>query len=118
MNAGATVGRYLTALRAHDWAELRSVLAPAVVRIGPYGDVYEGRDVYAAFLEALMPTLPGYRLDVGRVVDAGATVFVELTETVDAADGPLATDEGIVFDVDAGGSITRVAVYLQASRPG
>jgi hypothetical protein len=41
------VKRYLMALRDHDWVELRACLAPDVVRIGPYRDVYDGREAYA-----------------------------------------------------------------------
>jgi ketosteroid isomerase-like protein len=111
------VRRYLDALVSHDWPALRACLAPDVHRIGPYRDVYDGREAYAAFLERTMPSLPGYRLDLARVEGTGSGAFVELSETVDDPDGrPLRTDEGIVFDV-ADGVITRVAVYLQTSYP-
>ncbi len=44
------VRRYLDALAAHDWDALAATLAPDVHRIGPYGDVYDGREPYAQFL--------------------------------------------------------------------
>src|SRR5262249_12742756 len=108
------VRRYLFALGAHDWAELASTLAPDVHRIGPYNDVYDGRDAYTAFLAQTLATLEGYQLDVARVLASGSTVAVELAETVDAEGGRLRTDEVVVFDV-GGAGIEKVAVYLQQS---
>jgi hypothetical protein len=112
----SAVDRYLTALPAHDWDTLRACLAPEVERIGPYNDVYRGRDGYARFLAETVEALPGYELVVDRVVENGGTTLVELSETIDDTDGTrLRTAEAVVFDVDADGLITRVAVYLRAS---
>jgi predicted ester cyclase len=108
------VRRYLFALAAHDWTELASTLAPEVHRIGPYNDVYDGRDPYTTFLEQTLSALEGYELDVARTIASGSTVAVELAETVDAEGGRLRTAEVVVFDVGAAG-IERVAVYLQQS---
>jgi ketosteroid isomerase-like protein len=114
------VQRYLAALPAHDWAALRACLAEHVERIGPYNDVYRGRDQYAQFLAETVAALPGYELVVDRIVtvtDTGAhTVLVELSETVDTPDGSrLRTAEAVVFDLGTDGLITRVAVYLRTS---
>lgn len=118
------VGRYLDRLVAHDWPAVSDCLADDVVRAGPFGDVYEGREPYLAFLSGLMPTLPGYGMQLHRVRPVGttadpdgtggsATVLVELTETV-AMDGvPLETAEALVFEVDADLRITGIAVYIQ-----
>jgi hypothetical protein len=108
------VGRYLDALPARDWRALATTLAPDVHRIGPYGDVYDGRDAYTAFLEQTIAVLSGYELVVERLLVAGPTVTVELSETVDDGDERLHTDEAVVFDTDLG-LITRVAVYLRSS---
>lgn len=102
------VERYLDALTAHDWDRLRACLADDVVRVGPYNDEYRGRDAYAAFLEGLMPTLPGYSMDVARVTYVDGRALAELCETV----GGLRTDEAIVFDI-ADGFITRVDVFIK-----
>jgi len=108
------VGRYLDALPAHDWDALASTLAPDVDRIGPYRDVYSGREPYATFLRDTLGALSGYELAVKRLIADAGTVSVELSETVDDGNGRLHTDESVVFDV-ADGLITHVAVYLQTS---
>lgn len=114
-HAGAIVARYLDGLARHDWDALAATLAPDVVRMGPYRDEYRGRDDYVAFLRAAVTPLGGYELSIGTVHDAGRTIVVELTETVDDGDARLRTDEAVVFEVgDAG--IARVAVYLQTSQ--
>ena len=92
----------------------RDTLAADVHRIGPYRDVFDGRDAYADFLEATITSLSGYVLEVVRMTASGPTVAVELNETVDDKDARLHTDECVVFDV-AGGLIAHVAVYLQTS---
>lgn len=106
---------YLGAIASHDWAALADTLAADVVRVGPYGDTYEGRDAYVGFLAGLMPRLPGYRLEVHRVVrdEAARVAVVELAETVTVDGSPLVTPESLVFDLDESGRIRRVAVYIQ-----
>ena len=108
------VERYLAALPAHDWDALAACLAPDVHRIGPYGDEYRGREAYVRFLAELLPTLPGYHMEVARVVEGagGRSAFVELAETVDVDGAPVRTPEGLVFDLDDDGRIARIAVYL------
>jgi hypothetical protein len=113
--AVAAVVRYLDALRSHDWEVVTQCLAHDVERIGPYGDVFRDRDSYVAYLREVLTGLSGYALDVGRVVGAPGTVFVELAETVDDGDARLRTDEGLVFDLDDDGRIRRIAVYLRTS---
>jgi len=109
------VDRYLAGLAAQDWDAVAATLAPDIERIGPYRDRYHGRDAYATFLADTVRGLGGYHLAVDRVLDAAATVIVELRETVDDGDGRLETSEAVVFDT-AGGLITHVAVYLQTSQ--
>jgi limonene-1,2-epoxide hydrolase len=109
------VERYLAALPARDWSTVRDCVADDVVRIGPYDDVYRGRDAYVGFLAATFETLRDYELDIERVIEAGRTVLVELAETVADGDGRLRTAEAILFDLDRNDRIARIAVYLQAS---
>jgi ketosteroid isomerase-like protein len=116
LGPGAVVHDYLAAMAAGDWDALTATLAPDVHRVGPYGDVHDGRDAYATFLRETITSLSGYALVVTRVLASGSTITVELHETVDDDGKRLQTDEAVVFDI-AGGLITRVAVYLQTSRP-
>ena len=105
---------YLDALAANDWDALGRVVASNIERIGPYGDIYNGRDEYVTFLRDTFATLRAYELTISRVLDAGSTMVVELRESVDDGDDRLHTREAVVFDV-LDGVITRIAVYLQTS---
>jgi hypothetical protein len=116
MDSPSAVGRYLAALGRQDWDALAACLTDDVVRIGPYGDVYEGRDAYVAFLAETLASLPGYELRVERLIVASATVVAELNETIDGPQGRMRTDEAIVFDLAPSGLIRRVGVFLRRTR--
>jgi hypothetical protein len=107
------VERYLACLVDHDWEGAGACLSPEVVRIGPFGDTYTGREPYLAYLAEVMPGLEGYSMEVYRVVAAGRIVLAELRETVQVDGKPKVTPELLVFDLDEGGAISRVAVYAQ-----
>jgi len=68
-----------------------------------------------SFLSSLMPTLPGYRMDVSRVtyVDGGRRAFAELSETVSVDGAPLVTPEVLVLDIDGSGLIGRITIYTR-----
>ena len=102
-------------MAAHDWPAMADCVAPEVVRVGPFGDTYRGRDDYVAFIAGLLPTLPGYVMDVARVIyaDGGRTAMVELSETIDAPSGRLRTPEGLIFDLAEDGRIAHIAIYIQ-----
>jgi ketosteroid isomerase-like protein len=104
------VERYLDALTRHDWSTLRECLRDDVVRVGPYNDEYRGRDAYVEFLSALMPTLPGYSMDVHRVTYVDGRGYAELCETV----AGVRTDEAIVFEI-LDDRIARVDVYIKTT---
>lgn len=107
------VERYLRAVVEHDWEGLAACLDEEVVRIGPFGDTYTPRGPYVEFLAGLMPTLPGYAMDVERVVYAGPVAVAQLTETVTVDGAPLETPESLVFDLADDGRIARIAIYIQ-----
>lgn len=107
------VERYLRAVVGHDWAGLADCLAEDVVRVGPFGDTYSPRDPYVAFLAALMPSLPGYSMQVDRVVYAGDVAVAQLSETVEVDGAPLVTPETLVFDLAPDGRIARIGIYIQ-----
>jgi ketosteroid isomerase-like protein len=110
------VGGYLDALAREDWAALRDLLAPDVVRRGPYGDDFHDRDAYVAFLAETFAALTDYELEVHRRLADGRRTCVELAETATLGGRRLRTEEAVVFDVDDG-VITGVRVFLQRSQP-
>jgi predicted ester cyclase len=106
---------YLDAVATQDWERMSARISGDVVRIGPFGDVYTGRDDYVKFLSDLMPTLPGYSMDIARVtaVDEGRRVIAELSETVEMDGKPLVTPEVLLFDLDAAGLIQRIEIFTR-----
>ena len=121
-SAVEVVRNYFDRLVAHDWSAVAECLSADVARTGPFADTYEGRDVYLAFLSALMPTLPGYSLSLGRILlvsperellSGGATVVVQLRETIEVDGAPLETAEALVFELDEDQRICHISIYIQ-----
>jgi ketosteroid isomerase-like protein len=110
------VEAYLDAIRSHDWTRLSECVTDDVIRVGPYGDTYQGRDDYVGYISKLLPTLPGYGMDVQRVTITGNDVFVELSETVEVDGSPTVTNEVLVLRLD-GDRIARIEIYIQRSAP-
>jgi hypothetical protein len=89
-------------------------IADDIVRVGPYGDRYSGREEYLAFIADLMPTLEGYAMMLDRVTYVGETLaFVELSETVEMDGKPMVTPEVLVFKLARDGRIAGVDIYIQ-----
>ena len=109
------VENYLDAVATQDWERMRAAIRDDIVRIGPFGDVYTGRDAYATFLSELMPTLPGYSMDVTRVtyVDNDRRAVAELAETVTMNGEPLVTPEVLLFDLDGDRRIARIEIFTR-----
>jgi hypothetical protein len=82
-------------------------------RIGPYVDAYRSKDEYVAFIAGLLPTLPGYEMEVARFTESGEVVVVELSETVDVDGGRLRTPEALVFELAPDRRIRRCEVFLR-----
>lgn len=110
---GQIVERFLLALTDHDWVALADCLADGLVRVGPYGDTYESKESYLSFISDLMPTLPGYSMDITRVTYGDGVAFAELSETVAVGGAPLRTPECVTFDLTADGRIGRIEVFTQ-----
>ena len=112
------IERYLAALVAGDWETFAECLTDeGFTRVGPYGDVKATKADYVAFLRDLMPTLPGYSMDVTRVTYAGPVAFAELSETVEVDGAPLRTPECLTFELAEDGRIRRVEVFTQTRHP-
>jgi len=107
------VETYLERMVAHDFEAMAACLAEDVVRVGPYGDTYTPRAPYVAMLSALMPSLPGYSMEISRVTAVDNLVVVELTEVVEVGGEPLVTPEALVFELDDDGLIAHIAIYIQ-----
>ena len=109
------IRRYLDGVAGQDWDAVSECLTEDVRRVGPFGDVYEGRPAYLAFLRGVMPTLAGYRMDVERVLSVGdgSAAVAELSETVVFDGRPVRTPESLVFDLDPAGRIRHIAIYIQ-----
>jgi ketosteroid isomerase-like protein len=108
------VARYLHAIASHDWDAVDQCIADDIVRVGPYGDCYAGRDEYLAFIADLMPRLKGYRMTLERVTYASDTLaFAELRETVEVDGKPMVTPEVLVFTIGDDGRIERVDIFIQ-----
>ena len=106
---------YLDAVATQDWDRMRGRVRGDVVRIGPFGDVYSGRDDYVKFLSELMPQLPGYSMDLARVtyMEDGRRALAELSETVEMDGSPVVTPEALLFDLDADGLIARIEIFTR-----
>jgi ketosteroid isomerase-like protein len=108
------VERYLHAIASHDWGVVDECIADDIIRVGPYGDRYAGRDEYLAFIADLMPKLKGYAMKLDRVTYASDELaFVELRETVEVDGKPMVTPEVLVFEVAGDGRIARVDIFIQ-----
>ncbi|HTI74764.1 MAG TPA: nuclear transport factor 2 family protein [Mycobacterium sp.] len=108
------VERYLHAIASHDWGVVDECIADDIIRVGPYGDRYTGRDEYLAFIADLMPKLKGYAMKLDRVTYASDELaFVELRETVEVDGKPMVTPEVLVFEVAGDGRIARVDIFIQ-----
>jgi ketosteroid isomerase-like protein len=109
------VRRYLHTMTAHDWDGFAACLSDDVVRTGPYGDTYASKPVYVEFLAALMPKLPGYSMEVGRITYSadGRSAVAELSETVEVDGAPKLTPEALVFEINGDGLINRIRIYIQ-----
>ncbi len=110
------IERYLDAITSHDWDALRGCVTDDVVRVGPYGDRYEGKDAYVAFIADTMPKLEGYEMQIDRVTYAGDTLaFAELSETVNLHSKSHRTPEALVFELDGDGRISHIEVFIQTA---
>jgi hypothetical protein len=110
---GRIIERYLLALTDHDWDALAECLTDDLVRVGPYGDTYEGKASYVSFISDLLPTLPGYVMDISRITYGDGVAFAELSETVAVGGAPLRTPECLTFDLADDGRIRRIEVFTQ-----
>jgi hypothetical protein len=116
------VEQFLGAMAAHDWPAMSACVTDDIHRVGPYGDTYDGKQSYVAFIAGLLPSLAGYLMEVERVTYAGdGLAFAELAETVEMDGHPLRTPEVLVFGLTgaepAEPRIRTIDIYIQTRPP-
>lgn len=108
------VAEYLDAMMRHDWPALRACLADDFERVGPYPEhVFPEPDGYVAFLAELLPTIPGHTVTVDRALSAGDLAYVEVTERLTTADGPLRSRVCMAVELAPDGRLRRVEAFLR-----
>ncbi len=118
MKPRQTLERYFEALRCGDFAALGDYLSPHVRRIGPYGDVVEGREEYVGFLARVVSSLPNYDLKIHRIDDIrDGGLWVRLSEWLDRRGQSVEHPEALAFEFDENGRIERVDIYLKRLPP-
>ena len=116
------VERFLGAMAAHDWVTMGDCVTDDIHRVGPFGDAYDGKETYVRFISELLPSLPGYLMEVERVTYTGdGLAFAELAETVEMDGQPLRTPEVLVFgltgDEPPATRIRTIDIYIQTRPP-
>jgi hypothetical protein len=111
--SNGVVERYFDRLVAHDFDGVAATLTDDIERVGPFGDVKSGLGEYLVFLADLMPRLPGYSMDVHRVVYSEGIGLAEITETIEIDGAKIPTPEALVFDLADDGRISKIQIYIQ-----
>lgn len=108
---------YLKAIVDRDWDSVRAQVAEDIVRRGPMGDTFRGRERYVRYLSELFPHLENYAMHIDRVTytDDGRRAFAELREDVTLNGEPSTTHEVLVLELDDAGLISQVAIYMRRS---
>ena len=114
---GRVVEQYLQSLTDHDWDTFAACLADEFTRVGPYGDTYTSKPEYVAFISQLLPTLPGYAMEISRLRYADGVAYAELAETVTVDGHPFRTPECISFELTEAGLISRIEVFIHTAPP-
>lgn len=114
--AAEVVLAFLACGERRDFAAARDLLDPAICRVGPDGDVKQGRDDYLAYLTTILGDVADYKYRVHRcaVSDTGLTVVVELEESLTEVGGrQISVSEAMIFDLTPGKRIRRLSVYMK-----
>ncbi|MFA5883382.1 MAG: nuclear transport factor 2 family protein [Acidimicrobiia bacterium] len=109
-----TVAEYLDSMTRHDWAALRACLTDDFERVGPYAEhVFPDPEGYVAFLAELLPTITDHTVSVDRALAEGDRCYVEVTERLTTADGPLVSRVCMAVDLAPDGRLRRVEAFLR-----
>lgn len=99
-----------------SWAPLADLVAvDDFVRIGPFKEVMNWAE-YAEFLTNWAQS-SDWDCSFKRISEAGDVVFLELEERSRIGDFSSVVNSASVYEFDAAGKITYIAVYLQMQLP-
>ncbi len=108
------VAEYLDAMVRHDWPALRACLTDDFERVGPYAEhVFPDPAGYVAFLASVLPALVDHSVTVDRSLTADSLCYVEVTERLTTADGPLVSRVCMAVDLAPDGRLHRVEAFLR-----
>jgi len=107
------VETYLDRMVAHDFDAMAQCLAEDVVRVGPYGDTYTPRDTYVAMLAKLMPSLPGYSMEISRVIVKDSLGGGGADRGGRDRGRPPSDTRALVFELNDDGLIAHISIYIQ-----
>jgi ketosteroid isomerase-like protein len=114
----ASVDRYFAAMDRHDWVELRGCLSDSFRRVGPYEDhVWDDPDDYLAFLQGLLPTLKGQKVEITGVIEQAPLVHVNATETIEVDGSPHTVRVAATFQMSRSGQIEHIEVFVRRLPP-
>jgi hypothetical protein len=109
-----TVDRYFAAMDRHDWVELRGCLSDSFSRVGPYEEhAWPDPDEYLAFLQQLLPTLKGQKVEVTEVIEEGPLVHVNITETIEVQGLPHVARVAGTFRLTPDALIEHIEVFVR-----
>jgi hypothetical protein len=114
----AVVDRYFAAMDRHDWVELRSCLSDSFRRVGPYEEhVWDDPDDYLVFLQTLLPTLKGQKVEITEVIEQGPMVHVNVTETIAVEGSPHVARVAVTFRMSPHDQIEDIEVFVRRPSP-
>ena len=108
------VAEYLDTMVRHDWSALRACLTDDFERVGPYTEhVFPDPDGYVAFLASVLPAIVDHSVTVDRSLTVDSLCYVEVTERLTTADGPLVSRVCMAVDLAPDGRLRRVEAFLR-----
>jgi ketosteroid isomerase-like protein len=114
----ATITRYFEAMGRHDWSELRDCLSDQFSRVGPYEEhSWSDPQAYVEFLQDLLPTVKGQRLELTEAIEDGSSVHVNGTETIEVDGAPHSVRVAGSFRMAPDDKISHIEVFVRRLTP-
>jgi ketosteroid isomerase-like protein len=111
----STVGAYFDGINAERYDDVGALFAPDGVLVAPGVPPRRGPAEVADYFRAALARYPEHHDDPTRVVDAGATVTVEIHFTGALDNGERIEFDAVdVFDLDDNGRIVRLSSWYDS----